>query len=157
MNIYGIDPGTLHSALVVIPAGDSKEIIYSGWRPNAVIEDYLQWEMRSCDVLALEWVVNYGRTVGEEVFRTAYACGRFSMIATHLKVKRLLETGKPDLNMHFCGTRTSKKPQTRRALIDKWGGDAETRKDGNLRGVTDHMWDALAVAVHAKETFKELI
>ena len=89
------------------------------------------------------------------MFRTAYACGRFSMIATINEVRFIRETGKPDLNTHFTGQRNSKKPQTRQALLDRWGGKEAKRKGGDLNGISNHIWDALAVAQHTKETMTE--
>lgn len=153
--IYGIDPGTIHSALAVIEYDNPLNVVYKAWKLNSEIEDYLTWEFNKDDVFGVEWVANYGRVVGEEVLRTAYAAGRFSVLAEQKGSSKVLQPTRPMINKHFCGTGSVPKQHCRQALLDKWGGKKAKLKGGALYPISNHIWDALAVALYAKEKIDE--
>lgn len=153
MKIFGIDPGTLHSALAVIDSEDPQIIIHKEWKLNTSIEDYILWEFQEGDVLGVEWVANYGRVVGEEVLRTAYAAGRFSLLADQRGASRIVEDTRPMINKHFCGTGSVPKAHCRQALLDRWGGKPAKLKGGALYPISNHIYDALAVAVYVSDKY----
>lgn len=144
MRIAGIDPGPVKSALSIIE--DNKPVL-NVWLPNDEILDYIRWE--EYDAIGYEWVACYGRTVGEEVFRTAHMCGRIAEVKDPSAI--LYEQTRPDIILHLCGATNLPKSATRQALIDRWGGKEKTRKGQPLYKIVKHMWDSLAVCVHVAE------
>src|SRR5690606_25786626 len=78
--ILGLDPGSAHSALVVIHAGDGR-VEFSAYEPNDemlyVLEVYRrQWPA----VLVIEKIESYGMPVGREVFDTVFFSGMASQV-----------------------------------------------------------------------------
>jgi len=98
------------------------------------------------EVLGYEWIQSYGLAVGEDVFRTAYMCGRLREAfggGFH-------EPTRPQIVRHFTGRSTHKKPVVRQVLRERFEGNNDM-----LKGITNHAWDALAVCLFLLETIYE--
>ena len=100
-------------------------------------------------VLGYEWVKSYGRAVGEDVFRTAYMCGRVREAAPLLD--KFYEPVRPEIIRHFTGRTNLPKPEVRKVLLSRFGGDTAKKKGGVLHGISNHAWDALAVCIYLCE------
>ena len=151
MRIIGIDPGTLHSGLAVIDSEDETIIHHKAWTLNLQIESYLLFEMDKGDHFGCEWVQNYGRVIGEETLRAAYYAGRFAYIATNNQAERIWEPTRPEILGHHCGSRNVPKSNLRQAILDRYGGKEAKKKGNPLHGISNHIWDALAVALYIKD------
>ena len=149
MIITGIDPGTKQSAIVTLTLdGTVMRSISYNLTENERVEDILRWD--KADVMVYEWIQNYGRVVGEEVLRTAYWCGRFASAAENSGM--LVEfTTRPKIVRHFTGQTNVKKAHVRQAILDRFGGSSAKRKGNILHGISNHLWDALAVAMFMLE------
>lgn len=149
MRIFGVDPGSLHSGLAVIDI-DGK-VLDKKWVLNDNIEAYLLFEMDKGDHFGCEWIQNYGRMVGESTFRSAYAAGRFAYVASVSGATRIWEPTRPEVLKHHCGRSNVDKPALRAQLLERYGGKSAKKKGQDLHGISNHIWDALAVALFIKD------
>lgn len=105
------------------------------------------------DRVVIEMIASYGMAVGFEVFRTCVWIGRFAEAATRdFAEVHLLE--RMDVKVHLCRSVRATDANIRRALIDRFGGDAAIKRKptpGPLVGVSKDMWAALAVLVCAED------
>jgi len=146
--VYGIDPGTTDSALVSFemePFPQEMVIVDKLYLPNAELEQFLADRGNSKDHLAIEFLQSYGMSVGQDVFLTARAVGRFEVCWGYQDNVHLY--ARPTILTHITGgIRAKKKKDVRNALILRFGG---TKKGQPLYGVrVDHEADALAVGVY---------
>lgn len=149
MLILGLDPGSAHSALVVIHAGDGR-VEFSAYEPNDemlyVLEVYRrQWPA----VLVIEKIESYGMPVGREVFDTVFFSGMASQV---WKGRDVYLLPRREVKLHICASPRAKDANIRQALIDRYGGSRKaafgTKKaPGPLYGLTGHHLAALAVAL----------
>jgi hypothetical protein len=151
VNLLAIDPGPTHSAWVLIKDGMPRR---SGWWDNIEIEDHFieGWGF-DFDQLVIEKVVSYGMGVGESVFETVFATGRFTAYSWvgYARIPRL------DVKVALCHDAKAKKGNVNQAIKDHYDtinpvGTKNNqgplyefaRKHGP--GLT-HRWDALAVGL----------
>lgn len=154
MTILAIDPGPEKSAYVILeqiyggpsysgPPGKFQlgELIH-----NADMRDFLRTQSLRRDIrLAIEMVACFGMAVGAEVFDTCRWIGRFEeRWGGH--VQRVY---RKDVKIHLCNSMKAKDANIRQALIDKYGPVGTKKNPGPLRGVSGHLWAALAVADYA--------
>ena len=140
--IYGIDPGTEKSALVGID--EDYKVQFIQYDTNLEIEKTLETFNPDQDSLAIEFVQSYGMAVGQTTFLTVRAIGRFEK-AFGNDANIYLYT-RPTILTHITGgVRGKKKTQVIQSLKLRSG---ESRKGHPLEGISNHLWDALAVAVY---------
>lgn len=163
MRIIGIDPGPVQSAAVVYDT-DIEWVTLKVFWENLTLDSWLGnvEEARSADVLAIEDIQSYGGPVGADVFETCEWLGIFKRswwgpMCNHRATKNLRCITNPVISSWLTNQPRAKKSQIRQRLIDIFGGvDGRkkaigTKKDpGPLHEITNHLWDALAVAVVAK-------
>jgi hypothetical protein len=151
--IYGLDPGTIQSALVGIqrrPDGVIA-ICYNATMLNTDMIVLLR-AMNRIDALVIEQIQSMGMAVGQEVFTTVWWAGRFYEAWPNSERYQL---PRRPIKLHLCGNMQAKDSNVRQALLDKFGGaNAIGRKasPGPLYGLKGHEFAALAVAVTWLET-----
>ena len=141
MQVLAIDPGTHESGYCLY---DGK-VISSGVMPN---EDLLKIvaDDRS-DVLAIEKIVSYGSSVGQETFDTCVWIGRFLQAWGCPEDVMLIPRRK--VKAEICGKGNWGDPDVRKALIARVGPQGSKKEPGPTYGVKSHAWSALGVAVTA--------
>ena len=148
MTIYGIDPGTEKSALVGI--NTDYKVVYKEYASNADIEETLEKSDPNNHQLCIEFVQSYGMAVGQTTFLTVRAVGRFEK-AFGNDANIYLYT-RPTILSHITGgVRGKKKTQIIQSLKLRFG---EAKKGEPLEGISNHLWDALAVAVYHQDGAK---
>jgi hypothetical protein len=156
--IFGLDPGTLQSAIVAIERLDSGAILVNEFC-TLMNPEMLQFirlirrnDPRDAPTLVIEQIQSMGMAVGQEVFTTVWWAGRFYEAWPNANRYQL---PRRPIKLHLCGTMQAKDSNVRQALLDKFGGaTAIGRKasPGPLYGVKGHEFAALAVAVTWIET-----
>lgn len=155
MIVLAIDPGTTHSAFVLL---ESDRPVAFGKLSNEELLAKLRSAQHGdgpfacADHVAIEMIASYGMPVGAEVFETCVWIGRFVEAwsdAYTLVYRR-------EVKLHLCGQARAKDPNVRQALIDRYGGrdKAIGRKatPGPLYGIAADVWSALAIALTWSET-----
>lgn len=143
--VIGIDPGAEMSAMVSFD-GQVRDATY---KSNLGI---LRILTANLNPPCIEMPESRGKTVSQSVLDTACWVGRFDYDceATLYKPR--------EIRAHFCGTSNSTRSQVRQDLIDRLGPVGKKPNPGPLymigrhekvggESVTEHLWDALAVAV----------
>lgn len=146
--ILAIDPGTTQSAIV---RWNGTEILNGYKRDNNSVMDWLPVAYRlaaePCRNLYIEQIASYGLPVGREVFDTCVWVGRFmqSWIEMGGQVKLVL---RGNIKKYF---KAQKDSQVRQALLTRFGQKGTKANPGLLYGVSGDVWQALALAVYAKD------
>lgn len=170
MNILGVDPGTFKSGFVIYDAAKRRVKMADTWDNSDVLgictrfPCYLDTneETVNIDAIAIEMVQHYGKNfpAGASLFETCVWIGRFiqQWNKDRLGLKPPYLIYRRDQKLHLCETPRAGDAEIRRALADRYGGDRKSthgtkKKPGPLFGVKSHCWNALAVAVCAKEIF----
>lgn len=153
--VYGLDPGTAQSALVLLADG---RVIEHRTEPNAEILASLRrltaattipWSATTGRVLVIEQIESMGMAVGQEVFETVWWSGRFAEAFHPQPVSRVTRR---QVKLHLCGSMQAKDTHVRQAILDRYGPGKATavgRKatPGPLYGLVGHEYAALAVAL----------
>ncbi len=153
-----IDPGPKQSGWVRVRLKDMC-VVAGG---NVLNDDMIQAikdysDYRTC--LVIEQLEFYGQLAGGDVFDTAYWAGRFVERFLAVSNSRFVRIKKPDVNYHLCGRRNKVKDMHVKAAIQSRLCQKGTKKKPDEHGiwqVSDHMWDALALAVVFAEREAEL-
>lgn len=158
--LIAIDPGTTHSAYVVL-ASDGRTVEAFGIRDNDAIRVFLgDPNLNNDSVMAIEMVASYGQPVGEEVFETVRWIGRFEEAwcrahARWWEASPVLLIKRPEVKMALCYTTKGVNDSViRQRVIDIYGGKSAigTKKaPGPLYGLKADEWQALAIALVARE------
>lgn len=135
-----IDPGPAESAWLILNGGQPAKF---GKFKNEDVLGSIAFGDFSCTELVVEQVSSFGMPVGAEVFETVYWTGRFVQ-AWRYKFHRIK---RHEVKMHLCQNMRAKDANIRQALIDRFGGKAQTKKGGVLHGISKDVWSALAIAV----------
>lgn len=147
--LLGLDPGPTHSAVVCYEPQQGIGLCEFHYLDNAAMRAFLrEYPAVPGDVLVIEQIAAMGMAVGGEVFETCVWSGRFWECWPQ-RVERLKRV---PIKMHLCGTSSAKDANVRRALMDRFGGDASVKKGGALYRVSGDCWAALAVAVTYADT-----
>lgn len=150
MIIIGVDPGTTSSGLAIISLGEEDWVEFFHL-PNALVMTKLTGLAQFRDmVVGYEWLQSYGMAVGESVFRTCHMCGRLKHFAD-VHGFTVIERTRPQIVKYFTGRSNLKKAAVRSTLLDRFGGNMAKQKGGVLYGISNHMWDALAICVYIYE------
>jgi len=155
--IIGIDPGPTTCGIVILDgtrvtlahkAATVPECLHI-LRGTSVLEGY------SNATVAIERVQSYG-IAGASLLQTAEVCGRLQQCAEDSGHMTLLFYRREVLRALDVTGKGSRDAVVRQRLLEIWGGDPKalkgTKRDpGPLYGVAGHAWQALAVAVVARE------
>jgi len=134
--IVGVDPSdTVHAWARI--AGDR----VLAWGRDAENELVPEGD----EVIVIEMIASYGMEVGQTVFDTCVQIGRLyeKLVATH----DVRAVTRREVKAVVCGSTRAKDKNVRRAVVDAFGGDAQTKKGGQLYRVSKDVWAALAVAL----------
>lgn len=152
--IYGLDPGTTASAIVLV--GDGGPVRGYVW-PNDALLQHLRTNSAWLDgTLVIEQVESFGMPVGREVFETVWWSGRFAE-AWELRGRPWARVSRREVKLHICGSARAKDANIRQAIIDRFGGSKQAAigvkaKKGPLYGLKGHEFAALAVAITYADT-----
>jgi len=154
MVIIGVDPGTRESGLAIVDF--ERRTIEMHHMLNGDVLHRIDAEafLKSDVVVGYEWVQCYGGVVGQDVFRTAFMCGRVHEMATPRC--GTYEPTRPMVVKHFTGRSNHKKPVVREKILERFGGKDARKKGGPLYGVSNHKWDALAICMFIGETIYDI-
>jgi len=142
MICYGIDPGPTSSAIVGVDK--SYAITLHDHLDNLEMEALLTDLGNPTDLLAIEWLQSYGMVVGQDIFLTCRAVGRFEKCWSFQGGIYLY--ARPTIRSHILGGVVGKKRgAVRQALMLRFGG---TKKGQPLHGIVRHQWDACAASVY---------
>lgn len=151
MKVLGIDAGSEKSGWVVFDT-ETFKVVHKGISPNKELTQLLGG---GYDVAALEMIASYGMPVGKTTFDTCLWIGRFCQKIEDNGKKTNLLYKKIDINPTICGSNKAKDSNIRQAILDMFpaNGGGKTpqigvkNNQGDLFGVSSHMWSALAVAL----------
>jgi len=143
MNIFAIDPGNEQSAYVLFDSLTPK-ILLKGKCYNEEIFPLLLRE--PIHHAAIEMIASNGMPVGKEVFETCLWVGRYVQRCVDLKIPYELVYRK-DEKMVLCQSMRARDSNIRQALIDRFGAPGTKKAPGFTYGVSNDIWQALAVAV----------
>ena len=156
--IYGLDPGTIQSALCGIRRTDSGAIMLTEFctlmNPDmlTLLRQLQHREIHQSRSLVIEQIQSMGMAVGQEVFQTVWWAGR--LYEAWPNANRYQLPRRP-IKLHLCGNMQAKDSNVRQALLDKFGGETAIGRKaspGPLYGLKGHEFAALAVAVTWLET-----
>lgn len=142
--IVGVDPGPTKSAAVIL---DSSGRIQDARIISA--DSMVGWLERISEAIpealcAIEQITNQGRNaVGGSTFETCYYIGRYTQAFGVSRVQRI---PRHDVKKHLLGKVTGNDAQIRAVMLSRYGKEATKRAH-----VTEHSWQALAVAVVAHD------
>jgi hypothetical protein len=144
--VIGIDPGPEKSAYVV---WDGKEIISKDIISNDEILHIIvsKFYAPPGTLYAVEGVQSFGKVVGGDIFKTCIMIGRI-LEAAKISIRTEADylVYRPAIKGWLCGTVRAKDKDIRQALIDMLGKEV-------TKGVSSHIWSALAVAVYYYQSF----
>jgi hypothetical protein len=103
------------------------------------------------DEIIIEKIASYGMPVGEEVFSTCIFIGR--LIEASIVPVALIT--RQEIKLHLCKSPKANDATIKQALKDRFGDKGTKKKPGQLYGIKDDMWSALAVAVAYSEIEEE--
>ena len=149
MKIVGIDPGPVHSGLVVFDT-DLRCVTEShAEMENADIERRMGLLVPTLDGdwCVCEDVVFYGPDVfpGKSTFDTCKQIGR--VWKTWGRDNRWAFINRREVKERLCGNARAKDPQVNETLRLRIGERGTTKNPGPTHGVAGHAWSALAVVV----------
>lgn len=151
--VLAIDPGSTASGVVVFDADiPSGPVVYAAKLDNVALLAALRdrelpaVSLSGPHVLVVEMIASYGMPVGREVFETCVHIGRCLEAwsgPTHRVYRR-------EVKEALCHSPKANDATVRRAILDRFGGDAARgvkARPGPLYGVKADAWAALAVAL----------
>lgn len=182
MRIVAVDPGSTHSAYVLLDENEKgREIVcYGRWNNHALLDGLAphNWSGGQPQHLAIETITSRG-IMPSEAIRTAVWVGIFMHAFGKTEFSRkCTEVRREQYRGHFCGA-GGNDAQVRQAMIDRYGGEyaigavkckaCKGRKlvglgkkraaceacngsgweipPGPLHGISDDVWQALAVGI----------
>ena len=153
--LIAIDPGDEVSAWLIYDLDEGRPVDFANEEPNEMMAHILEhWTATKC---VIEGMQSFGMPVGQDVLDTCVWIGRFIEVwyrKTHREPEIIY---RKDVKHYLCGTHRAGDKNVRQALIDRFGPGRSkaigtTKNRGPLYGISEHVWQALAVAVTAVET-----
>lgn len=155
MKLLAIDPGSTHSAYVVIDTTDPTPLSFDKF-PN---EELLAMpRLYTSNHVVIEQIGHYGTGMpaGQTVFDTCVWIGRFWQAAAGFPDNPPGVTLVPrrEVKLHLCGSVKANDGNIRQALIDRFASDqpnsGKGRKNepGFFYGFHSDVWQAYALAVY---------
>ena len=132
MNILGLDPGPTESAVVLYAPGQPGHLSWATTKRNAEWHSFFLDQVQSEPVLvALGWQATLPTLVIEYMRPRGLPTSQAEM-DTMFELGRIVQTwggpvekiGRQDATLALTGRRSANDTMVRRALIDRWGGDA---------------------------------
>lgn len=156
--LLAIDPGNMESGAVIIDT-ETLRPIGSAKMENEQLEAFMICRTDQYDEAIIEMVASYGMPVGETVFETCVAIGRFEQIldANDIDHARMYRR---EVKRQLCGTVTAKDANVTAALVDKFAPGEPNRGKGTkaspgwFYGFRADIWQAYALAVAYMEKEK---
>lgn len=153
MIVYGLDPGTTASALVVYDSLTARVEAHLTDENDAILECLVKPNPRFVSpVLVVEQIESMGMAVGRETFETVWYSGRFHQAWAGMADR----VTRRAVKLHLCGSMRAKDTNIRQAILDRFGGKALAigykKAPGVLYGIHSHEYAALAVAITWAET-----
>lgn len=149
--LLAVDPGTSFSAYVLM-SHVGRSISEFGISPNEDLLRYIGRQAYRLRTIAIERIASYGMPVGAETFETVFWSGRFAQVTQSLSLSEqgvnVVRPTRKEVVTHLCGSVRAKDGNVRQAIIDRYGGEATTKKGGPLYGISKDVWAALAVALY---------
>lgn len=147
--LLAIDPGNLESGVVIMDT-ETFEPKYKAKIANENAE--IVCRDAFVQEAVIEMVASYGMPVGETVFETCVAIGRFEQIleARGIPVRRIK---RKDVKMNLCGRATAKDSNIAQALVDRFApgernhGKGTKKEPGFFYGFKADIWQAYALGV----------
>jgi len=157
MFVYGLDPGTEQSALVVYDAARGRIRLHATL-PNAkLLAHDLDPDVRmdATAALVIEEFECYGMAVGREVLQAVLWSGRFYQAWGSVRTAHLLP--RRAVKLHLCHSARATDANIRQAILDRFGPSklaaiGTKKQPGPLYGVKGHEYAALAVALTWADT-----
>jgi hypothetical protein len=141
--VLSVDPGQSVSAYVKL---SQSAIVDHGMKRN---EDVLSIVATSnFTELAIEMIASYGMRVGKSVFETCVFIGELKATAEARGVPVRLVYRK-DVKKFVCGTHLANDRDVRRAMVERYGDSGSKSAPGRTYGITQDVWQALALATTA--------
>lgn len=150
MLLMAIDPGTTHSAFVLLET-ETNDIIDAGLMENGAIADMIDIGMY--EHMAIEGFQSFGMPVGKEVFETAYFIGRLTEKALIHGIHTDM-VFRSQVKLHHCNSARAKDPNVRQVMLDRFGKPGTKKNQGKTYGFKKDMWSALAIASYWSDTHK---
>lgn len=155
MKALAIDPGSEQSAYSVID--DDYHPLDFGKVSNYVLTRRLARivEAHSPDLVAIEWIQNYGMAAGATIFDTARWVGRFEGELYHLGVAAQVElVTRPKVKLHHCHSSKATDANVKQAMKDRFApgvrnhGKGVDAAPGFFYGFSTDVWEAFQLAVY---------
>lgn len=150
VKILAIDPGTTHSGYVVYETETNTVPEFTDEIDNMELAAKIAspW-LNDIAEFAVEYVKSYGMPVGDSVFRTQYFVGYF------LAIFQIYSGNKPahcfyrdTILAHHCGVVKAKDKNLKIVICERFNEPTHPKRPkGPLKGMKDHAWSALAVAL----------
>lgn len=160
-DIIAIDPGPTTCGVVRIGArGPAPEVRWAEKAmPTMQAIELARSTARSGQVvLAIECVQSYGSVIGRSVIETAEVIGRLTEAywsAGNIAAPQITRVYRTTVKAHLLGSSRGKDSHVRKAIVERYGGEAQAKKGGALHGVVSHAWAALAVALVALDQLQD--
>lgn len=141
--ILAVDPGQSVSAYVML---SKNGILTHGFKKNESVKKVV--ETASYRLLAIEMIASYGMRVGKSVFETCVFIGELKAQAESrgLPVRLMF---RKDVKKFVCGTHIAKDRDVRKAMVERYGSGGSKSAPGETFGITQDVWQALALATTA--------
>lgn len=164
MKLLAIDPGSTHSAYVVVD--DDLTPIWFDKIPNEELLADSRW-LYTSDEVVIEMVPSYGTglAAGRDIYDTCVWIGRFWQAIEENRnghsVVSLVRRNK--VKMHICGAMKAKDGNVVQALIDRFApnernhGKGVKNSPGWFYGFHSDLWQAYALAVYWMDTQKATV
>ena len=149
--LLAIDPGNEESGAVIVDT-ETLRPIDSAKIANEQLEAFMICRTDLYDEAIIEMVASYGMPVGETVFETCVAIGRFEQIldVNGIDHDRMFRR---EVKRQLCGSVTAKDANVTAALVDKFAPGEPNRGKGTkaspgwFYGFRADIWQAYALAV----------
>jgi len=155
MIVLGIDPGPDRSGAVEF---DGEKVLSAQYLDNDDIRRELH-DIGPSARPAIEFpeARGGGVPVSQAILDTAAWAGRFDADCTAMLFKPR------EIRIHFCGVSSCTRAHVNQVLLDRLGPVGTKKQPGPLyaiarpaeKGISQHLWDALAVAVMASDKLRE--
>lgn len=157
MRLLAIDPGSTHSAYVVVD--DDLEPIWFDKIPNQELIE--STHLHTVNHVVIEQIGHYGTGMpaGQTVFDTCVWIGRFYQQAFRgVTVEGIHLVPRREVKLHLCGQAKANDGNIRQALIDRFaseqrnGGKGVKNEPGFFYGFHSDIWQCFALAVYWMDT-----
>jgi len=174
MRLLAIDPGSTHSAYVVVDTEDgvTYDKLAPIWFGKISNEELLRMRwLKTADRVAIEMIGHYGTGMpaGKDIFDTCVWIGRFWQVHVGADDEYERIVGAPlkpqvdlikraEIKTHICGAAKAKDGNVIQALIDRFapgvrnGGKGLKNAPGFFYGFHSDIWQAYALAVYVCDT-----